>query len=35
VWIDSFHNARGRHSKIGYVSPLTYERRLLEKAETN
>jgi transposase InsO family protein len=35
VWIDSFYNARRRHSKIGYVSPLTYERRLLERAETN
>jgi transposase InsO family protein len=35
VWIDSFYNARRRHSKIGYVSPLTHERRLLEKAETN
>jgi transposase InsO family protein len=32
VWIDSFYNARRRHSKIGYVSPLTYERRLLEGA---
>jgi transposase InsO family protein len=35
VWIDSFYNARRRHSKIGYISPLTYERRLLEQAESN
>jgi transposase InsO family protein len=35
VWIDSFYNARRRHSKIGYLSPLTYERRLLEGAGSN
>jgi transposase InsO family protein len=35
VWIDSWYNARRRHSKIRYLSPLAYERRLLEGAETN
>ena len=29
VWIDSWYNAVRRHSAIGYLSPLQYERRLL------
>jgi transposase InsO family protein len=33
VWIDSFYNARRRHSKIGYISPLQYEQRLIEQAK--
>jgi transposase InsO family protein len=35
VWIDSFYNARRRHSKIGYISPLQYEQRLIDKAKAN
>jgi transposase InsO family protein len=35
VWIDSWYNARRRHSALGYLSPLEYERRLLEQAQTN
>jgi transposase InsO family protein len=35
VWIDSWYNARRRHSKIGYLSPLQYEQRLIEQAEGN
>jgi transposase InsO family protein len=35
LWIDSWYNARRRHSKIGYVSPLQYEQRLIEQAEGN
>jgi transposase InsO family protein len=32
VWIDSWYNARRRHSAIGYIPPLEYERRLMESA---
>jgi len=35
VWIDSFYNARRRHSALGYISPLEYERRLLTGNQTN
>jgi transposase InsO family protein len=35
VWIDSWYNARRRHSKIGYMSPLQYEQSLVEQAEGN
>jgi transposase InsO family protein len=35
VWIDSWYNARRRHSAIGYLSPLEYEQRLVENAQTN
>jgi len=35
TWIDGWYNAQRRHSAIGYISPLEYERRLLQKAETN
>lgn len=31
-WIDSWYNARRRHSGIGYISPLEYERRQLALA---
>ena len=34
-WIDSWYNARRRHSALGYLSPLDYERRLQQQAETN
>ncbi|MGI9005537.1 MAG: IS3 family transposase, partial [Streptosporangiaceae bacterium] len=27
-----WYNARRRHSKIGYISPLQYERRLAAQA---
>ena len=33
VWIDSWYNARRRHSAIGYLSPLEYERRLVTDGE--
>lgn len=29
AWIDGWYNARRRHSRIGYLSPLEYERRQL------
>jgi transposase InsO family protein len=35
VWIDSWFNARRRHSALGYLSPLEYERRLTQQASTN
>ena len=33
VWIDSWYNARRRHSALGYLSPLQYEQRLLTKGD--
>jgi transposase InsO family protein len=33
VWIDSWYNAKRRHSAIGYLSPLEYERRLVTSQE--
>ncbi|AZZ42572.1 hypothetical protein C0Z11_10080 [Acidipropionibacterium jensenii] len=33
AWIDGWYNARRRHSKIDYISPLQYEQRLAEQAE--
>jgi transposase InsO family protein len=35
VWIDSWYNARRRHSALGNISPLEYERRLEQQAQTN
>jgi transposase InsO family protein len=35
VWIDSWYNARRRHSALGYLSPLEYEQRLEQQAQTN
>jgi len=35
LWIDAWYNAKRRHSALGYISPLEYERRLVEKASTN
>lgn len=32
AWIDGWYNARRRHSAIGYLSPLEYERRQLALA---
>lgn len=32
TWIDGWYNARRRHSKIGYISPLEYKRRQLALA---
>lgn len=32
AWIDGWYNARRRHSSIGYLSPLEYERRQLALA---
>ncbi|MBS1905930.1 MAG: transposase, partial [Actinobacteria bacterium] len=32
TWIDGWYNARRRHSSIGYLSPLEYERRQLALA---
>ncbi|MDN6442526.1 MAG: IS3 family transposase [Acidipropionibacterium jensenii] len=32
TWIDGWYNARRRHSAIGYISPLEYERRQLTLA---
>lgn len=31
-WIDGWYNARRRHSGIGHLSPLEYERRQLALA---
>jgi transposase InsO family protein len=35
VWIDSWYNAKRRHSAIGYLSPLDYERCLEQQAQMN
>jgi len=35
TWIDSWYNARRRHSALGYLPPLEYERRLEQQAQTN
>jgi len=35
VWIDSWYNARRRHSAIGNVSPLDYEQQLIDRAKGN
>ena len=32
AWIDGWYNAQRRHSGIGYISPLEYERRQLTLA---
>jgi len=32
TWIDAWYNARRRHSKIGYLSPLQYEQQLASQA---
>ena len=32
TWIDSWYNARRRHSAIGYISPLQYEHHLARQA---
>lgn len=32
AFIESFYNPRRRHSSIGYLSPVTYEKRLLDPA---
>lgn len=32
TWIDGWYNAQRRHSRIGYISPLEYERRQLTLA---
>jgi len=32
TWIDAWYNARRRHSKIGYLSPLQYEQQLATQA---
>ena len=32
TWIDAWYNARRRHSKIGYLSPLQYEHQLADLA---
>ena len=32
TWIDGWYNAHRRHSAIGYISPLEYERRQLALA---
>jgi putative transposase len=32
TWIDAWYNARRRHSKIGYLSPLQYEHQLATQA---
>ena len=33
TWIDSWYNARRRHSAIGYLSPLQYEHHLARQAD--
>jgi hypothetical protein len=35
VWVDSFCNARRRHSKTGHISPLQHEQRLTNKTKAN
>ena len=35
IWIDSWYNARRRHSALGYISPLEYEQRLEQQVQTN
>ncbi|WP_415123376.1 IS3 family transposase [Micropruina sp.] len=33
AWIDGFYNARRRHSKTGYLSPLQYEHHLARQTD--
>jgi transposase InsO family protein len=35
VWIDSWYNAKRRHSALGYLSPLEYERHLAGQVPPN
>ncbi|WP_428841859.1 integrase core domain-containing protein [Gordonia polyisoprenivorans] len=33
-WIDQVYNRRRRHSSLGYLDPVTFERNMIDQAAT-